>query len=185
MTDKLSTIIVIAGLILVAWFVMDRMDKLQKDNERLLFNLEQSLDSSNTEMLKLTKSEIKQYYSDTLLTALMDSLNFKFRNIGRVHNEKYYYNYDTTIHLVQTNNDSIWTFHHKFDGCVSVDGYVDTYNKNLRFNDLKLNYNSTTVYYWNRPKKFWFIHYGPKKYYLRSLNSCNNQSTVQEIEMFK
>jgi len=131
MTSKVMPYIIVVLLVITVYLLVDKMNKMQENNERLLFNLEQSIDSSNTEMLKLTKAEIKQFYSDTLLTALMDSFNFKFRNIGRIHNEKYVYSYDTTIHLIQTNNDSIWTFQHRFDGCVSVDGYVDVFNKDL------------------------------------------------------
>ena len=185
MINKLTSYIVIVVLIIAVWFLLDRMDRLQENNERLLFNLEQSFDSSNTEILKLTKSELRKFNSDTILTALMDSFDIKFRNVVRVHKEKYYYNYDTTIKLVQTINDSIWDFSHKFDNCVSVKGYVDMTNKELRFDDLKLDYNSTTAYFWVRPKKFWFVHYGKKKYYLKSLNNCNNESTINEIEITK
>lgn len=173
--------IVVMGIAI--YLLLKQLSSMQDNVDRLVHNMEQSMEDNNAQVLELTKQELKKFGTDTLLTALMDSFDIRFRNIGRVHKEKYYYTYDTTIHLLQTNVDSIWDFHHKFDGCVSVDGYVDVSNKLLTFNDLKVNYNSTTVYYWQRPYKFWFIKYGKKKYYLRTLNSCNNESKVEEIQI--
>jgi hypothetical protein len=51
--------------------------------------------------------------------------------------------------------------------------------------DNSLTYNSTSAYFWQRPKKFWFVHYGKKQFFVRNLNNCTGETVIKEIKIKK
>lgn len=166
------------------YFMYKQFSSLKDENDRLLHNMEQRLMNRQDEVLLLTKRELKKYNQDTLLNKLMDSLNIKAKHIISTINHKYHYVYDTTIYLaVDTLKPTIKRFGVKFNDCISAYGFVDT--NSITFDSIPVNYNATTVYYWNRPKKLWFIKYGKKQYFAGTKNNCTGESKVQKIDIIK
>lgn len=181
-------IIVIILLALALYATITKLGSVIKDNERLKDNFEQISTDANTKVLEYTKKELKDHYikNDSLLRYLLDSLKVKYSKIERVVKHEYYYNYDTTIHTVQIDgNPYVSTFEHAFDNCVSVKGSIDCEKKTIKFDSLLVNYTATSLYYWKREKKFWFIRYGRRKHYAVTQNNCDGSTTVKDISIVK
>ena len=182
--NKIIPYLILIIVVLIGWLMYKELQNLRDENDRLLHNMEQRLMNRQDEVLALTKKELIRYNQDTLLTKLMDSLSIKARQITGVINHKYRYVYDTTIYLViDTLKPMIKRFGVKFNDCVSVYGFVDT--STVTFDSIPINYNATSVYYWRRPNKFWFIRYGKKQYFSDTKNNCTGESKVQRIDIIK
>jgi hypothetical protein len=164
------------------YFLLKQLSTMQDNVDRLVTNFEQAMDD-NSKVLIFTTKEMKKYNRDTLLRKLMDSLNLKYKHIIDTHNETYIHNYDTTIYMV-VESDSVWSFSNKFDDCVSIKGKVYPMQKAIHI-DNPITYNSTSAYFWQRPKKFWFIHYGKKQFFVRNLNNCTGETKIEEIKIEK
>jgi hypothetical protein len=181
---KLILIIVFA---LLVYLFFNQIQSLKKDNDRLLNNVEQLMSDNNTKVLEMTKQEfLKNYYDkDSLLRKIVDSINIRYKNIERTINYKYYHIYDTTVFLIETKDSTIKKFKHEFDKCVSVSGEINWYKSTITFDSLKLSLNTTTLYYWQRPHKFWFIKYGKKQLKAATLNNCSSKTVVNDITISK
>ena len=93
---------------------------------------------------------------------------------------------NTTITLIKNQEDTTYKdFQHRFDDCVEVIGKVNWSKDKLVFDKLKVDYNSTTVYYWKRKHKFWFIKFGRKQYQAETKNNCTGESKIIDIKFEK
>jgi len=180
--------IVITGFGIIIYFLIMAISNITVENHRLTDNLEQTLLERDSKVLEITKKGFKQYYAkqDSLLTELKDSLKLNYRRMERTINHKYVHVYDTTITLIKNQEDTTYKdFRHRFDDCVEVIGKVNWSEDKLIFDKLKINYNSTTVYYWQRKHKIWFIKFGRKQYYAATTNNCTGESKVIDIKLEK
>jgi hypothetical protein len=185
---KFWKLIVIIVLLLLIYLFFKQIQSLRKDNDRLLNNVEQLISNNNSKVLELTKDEFKKNYydKDSLLKKIVDSINIKYKNIERTINNKYTFTYDTVItHLIPTPDTTIKNFNHKFDECVSVSGQINWRKSDITFDALKIDYNSTTVYYWERAHKFWFIKFGKKINKAITTNNCTGKTITTEIDIIK
>ena len=79
---------------------------------------------------------------------------------------------------------NVMKFNHKFDECVSVSGDVDWGRKLMNFDSLDIKYNATTIIYWKRKHPIlWFL--SKKEYYPETMNNCNGETTITEIDIIK
>lgn len=182
--DKIIPYLIIIILLLVGWLGFNTFKDYKDEMNLQLHNMELRLADRQDEIFSLTKKEFRKYDRDTLLNMLMDSLELKTKNIISTINHKYHYIYDTTVYLVvDTLKPTIKKFGVKFNDCISVYGFVDT--NSITFDSIPVNYNATTIYYWERPHKFWFIKYGRKQYFSDTKNNCTGESKVQQITIIK
>jgi len=183
-TNNIVSIILIALLLIGGKFLYN---KLQESN-RYQDNYEQLLSKNNSKLLQLTRSEFKKMQKasgDTLLQQLMDSLHINFRHIERTVNHKYKYTYDTTItHLYQA-TPGVKSFYKKFDDCLSVSGKIDFKKDLLIFDKAQINYNETSVYFWEKKHKFIGIPFGRKQNFVKTTNNCNGITKTEEIKISK
>lgn len=184
---KILPYIVIAIMCIVIYVFWERQQALKNENDRIYHNMRQLIVDNNIKLLQLTKQELKTYVADTLFDKLRDSFDIKWRHIERTFNIKYHYTYDTTITLIKpTNSTSLFrTFEHQFDPCLSINGWLDLAIDSIHFN-APVQYNSTSVYFWKRPDKFWPIRWLYKKQnFLQSINNCSGKDTITEIQIIK
>ena len=180
--------IVIIGFGIVIYFMMVTIKSIHTENKRLTDNLQQILLERDSKVLEITKKEFKEYYAqqDTLLRELMDSIKLNYQHIERTINHKYTHVYDTTITLIVNKEDTTYkNFKHRFDDCVEVIGKVNWSENKIVFDELKVNYKATTVYYWKRKHRFWFVRWGRKQHYAITKNNCTGISTVMDINFKK
>jgi len=185
--NKLIPYIVIAALVAIIYLFWNHTENLREENRRLYNNMEQVIVDNNTKLLQLTREEFRLYVVDTLFNKLKDSMDLKWRHIEKTFNIKYHYTYDTTITLIQVkdSSDLFRRFNHKFDPCLSISGWVDLSIDSIHFN-APIQYNSTSIYYWQRPKKFWPIRWLYKKqHYIETENNCAGKDTIMEIQIIK
>jgi hypothetical protein len=149
----------------------------QDNNNSLMLSHKQQMDLT----LKLTKDEFKKFKPE-LLQEIRDSLNVKSKQITNVTTNTYNYTYDTTKVPLTPQNDSIFKFKHKFDNCLSIAGRVDVFNKDLYFDTPEMNYKSTSVAYWEKTKRFFFIKYH-KELFQKTYNNCTGETKIEKIEI--
>jgi len=185
--QKYWKLILIIILCILVYIFFKQIQNLKQNNDRLLTNVEQLMNNNNSKILELTKQEFKKNYydKDSLLRSIVDSINIRYRNIERTINYKYYHIYDTTITLITTSDSTIKKFKHEFDKCVSVSGEVNWKKSIIKFDSLKLNMNTTTLYYWKRPHKFLFINWGKKEHFAVTKNNCSGETKMTDIEIVK
>jgi len=181
------TYFALLGFAIVIYFMLVTMKAFHAENRRLTDNIAQLLLERDSKVLEITKKEFNKYYvqQDSLLRELRDSLKLNYRHIERTVNHKYEHSYDTTITLIKTVDSTYKEFNHRFDDCVEVIGKVNWAEDKIIFEDLKVTYNATTVYYWQRKHKFWFIKWGKKEYYAVTKNNCTGGTKVIDIEFKK
>jgi hypothetical protein len=165
--------VLIALIIGLIWFLINQRQNFY----RKLENLEQITSNNNDIVLNLTKKEFKK--SDSLLKSKLDSLNVKIKHVERVYTNTYHHIYDSTKTVLITKENNVKSFNHVFDSCLSVSGRVS--NDSIFFDKTELNYNSETFYFWKRTKKIFFIPFGRKKHFVKTLNNCTGKTHTKEI----
>jgi len=179
-------VLLLIGLGILAYSTM----QLKEQNRQMTDNIEQLLQDRDSKVLEIATKKFDLYIGkkDSLLRDLMDSMKLKPRHIERTINHKYTHIYDTTITLIKPagpgihETDTIKEFNHRFDDCVEIAGSINWDENTISFDTLKIDYNSTTAYYWKRKHKFWFIKWGRKKHYAITKNNCTGQTKVIDIK---
>ena len=170
------------GIIIVIGIIFFQY-KNNQNIKRQLENFEQIQSDNNAKILRLTKSEFKR--SDSLLKHKLDSLNIKLKRVNKIITHNYKYSYDTTIRLITVPNSQIKRFEYKPDNCIFVNGFVDTFADTLIFTTFDIDIESETFYFWERSKKFWFIKYGKKNQFAKTINNCSGETETTEINIVK
>ena len=178
-------VLLLVAIVLGGRFASNLLD----ENKRLRDNVEQSMLELPSKVMTMTAKEFNKYraHNDSLYVQLKDSLKLRDRKITRVVNNKYYNTYEAVVPLVPDETDSTFkTFNYVFDPCASVSGKVN-WNENLLIFDpgLKIDYNSTSIYFQKRKHNWWFLHFGRKKQWVETINNCTGETKVTDITFEK
>ena len=180
-------LIIIFGIII--YFLIMAVLNITTANQRLSNNIEQILLERDSKVLEITKKEFNNYYvqQDSLLNDIIDSLKLKYKHIERTINHKYTHSFDTTITMIKEvdpKKDTIRTFRLNKD-CVKIIASINWGANTATLDTVDFSYNATTVYHWDRKRKFWFIKFGKKEYYAVTKNNCTGKTKVIDIKFKK
>lgn len=182
MKDILIKIGLMAVIALLVFFLIGQ----QKNTSRIERNFEQMYNKGTKELF-LTRQEFREYTdksNDSLFDYIKDSLKLKIRHVTQTINHKYTYTYDSTQTLLITHaNDKSLYFQKEFDKCLKISGHVN--DSIIFWDEVTIDYEASTVYYWQRKHKILGIHYGKKEFYGITKNNCSGQSEVMKIEIEK
>ena len=183
MKQIIIQIISIAVIILLIFLLIGQFGKQNRINE----NFRQSTLNTMTKFFVLSKSEFKDYkndLTDTLYEMIKDSVNIKDKHVTSTIYHHYYNVFDSTFTSLITHENSKYLYFEKdLDKCLSIKGRVsDTV---IYFDEVTIDYEARTVYYWQRKHKIIGIPFGKKQYFGITLNNCTGQTEVNEIKIGK
>jgi hypothetical protein len=182
MKDILIKIGLIAVIVLLVFFLIGQ----QRNTQRIERNFEQMYNEGTRELF-LTRQEFREYTdksNDSLFDYIKDSLKLKYKHITTTINHKYTYTYDSTQTLLITHeNDKNLYFQKEFDKCLKISGHVN--DSTIFWDEVTIDYEAETVYYWQRKHKILGIHYGKKEFTGITQNKCTGDTKVIKIEIKK
>jgi len=183
-----NLLIILITVAIFAW-ATKRGCNMYKTLDLMKSNQEQLLKDLPDQNLFMTKKEFKDYQkqmNDSLFKKLKDSLNIGFRNITKTINHRYRYTYDTTkTILIRYENTPDFYFKKDLDSCLSIKGHIDLADSTIYFDEVAIDYNSNTIYYFKRKKLLGFIPLGRKQFYTVTENNCSGQAETRSIEIIK
>jgi len=181
----LVTILVIIAVILMIVGFLSKFATLLSSNKEMEHTITELIKSTNDKSYTVSKDEFRQYVlkNDSLLKEVIKANNIKVKNVTRVINNHYKYDYDTTIVMA---GDSIRRFNYKPDSCVHVSGLVLA--DSITFDTLMVDYRSASVYWWKRvgnKGNRTFFPFGHKETHVNTINKCSGETTTEEITILK
>jgi hypothetical protein len=191
MKNKFILYVIILALLLILSLQGILYYRLIQDKNRIKQNFEQLSNNMPDKSLLLTKSEFKKYsktQNDTLLNLIMDSVGLKYKHITETFRSVYEYNYDTTIHLIQTNSDSVKKFVYNPDPCVDLVANVFWYGDSIEMEKFNVRNENLTAYYWQRVGRRGnktFFPFGRKTVFAVTKNLCKGETTTEKITISK
>jgi|SRR3990167_2032731 len=190
MKIKIILFAVIAGMGLLAWFLIAQISNLKKDRDTQIENVNNLLsENSHYKALNLTLKQTDSI-SGLKLDSLANALKVKPKKIIR------------TVEVTQVVSDTssqateitpvenqgevkIWEIQ-DFGACWLWKGTASLTDNLLSVTreDFTYQNKTTNIYYWKRSRHFWFIHFGKKKTFVNSDSECG-ESYTREIQIVK
>jgi hypothetical protein len=192
---KIKTILFIAGAVLLfgfaVWFnaLITQNKILRADKLRLQTNQDQLLqENAKVTQLELSLKEFRSSMSGKIdsILKVAEIAAKQVKTVTEIHN--YYIDSSRTVIQpapVISKSDTTYPFVDQ-KGCIGVEGILMSkknvpsliLTKKIYSGDIAL------IGYWQRPHKFWFIHYGKKENIIQAFPECGNV-IVKKIDIVK